>query len=139
MSSHHKVLAHCNEAQVSRLAQLVIQYYPANRIKILSGSPTHLAGVPDQELAADSQFNASEKRVTEVRVELDGQFGFGMIEGINSEQAVSMALVDAALRKGGPLAVQLKSEIAELAYQLELRRQELDQLAATGKIAFDSM
>lgn len=136
MSSHYKVLAHCNEAQLNRLARLVTQYYPANQIKILSGPQVEL---PGQETVVRNQFNRTEKLVTEVRVELAGQFGYGMLEGDNDNaaQAIAIALVDAALRKDGQLAVQLKSEIAELAYQHELRRQELNQLAATGKIAFE--
>jgi alpha-D-ribose 1-methylphosphonate 5-triphosphate synthase subunit PhnG len=137
-SSHYKVLAHCTEEQVCRLALEVSEQYPASQVKILSGPQVGLVMLRMEETVANSQFNAGEILVTEVRLELDNQFGFAMLTGDRPRQAMAVALIDAALRKGGALAQRLHSEIAELGYQLELQRQHLDQLVASTKVAFET-
>jgi hypothetical protein len=46
--------------------------------------------------------------------------------------------VDAAIRKGGPLALQLEQEIAKLEQQLTQKRQQLYNLMATSKVEFET-
>ncbi len=138
MSSHYKVLTHCNEEQVNKLAEMVLTTYNTGQVRLLSGPQTGLVMMRMQETVSESQFNAGEILVTEVRLELDGQFGFGMITGDKPRQAMGIALVDAALRKGGVLAERLQGEIAELGYQLELQRQEMYQLVGSTKVDFET-
>lgn len=136
---HYQILAHCTEEELSKLALLVLQSYSASQVKFLSGPRQGLVMLRMQESVADSQFNAGEILVTEVKLELDGQFGFGTVIGDSFRRATAVALVDAALRKSGPLAQELDGELAELARALQARREKLYQLVATSKVAFDVM
>ncbi len=139
MQNYSKVLAHLKEDQAEELALTVLEYYPASQIKILSGPQQGLVMLRMQETVADSQFNAGEVLVTEVRLELDGQFGFGMTMGQRPRQAMALALVDAARRKGGPLAAQLDERLDELARQLQADRQKEYDLVAATKVDFETM
>src|SRR5690242_13852742 len=66
---------------------------------LLSGPRQGLVMLRVRETIAESLFNAGEILVTEVKLELDGQFGFGMVIGNQPRKALALALVDAALRK----------------------------------------
>ena len=135
---HYQVLANCSEEQVCNLATQVLQSYPASQVKLLSGPRQGLVMLRMRESVAESQFNAGEILVTEVKLELDGEFGFGMIIGNNHRQALAVAVVDAAIRKGGPISFQLEQEIAELSRQLEQSRRKVYDLVATSKVEFDT-
>ena len=52
---------------------------------------------------------------------------------------MAVALVDAALRKGGPGADQLQHELVELERQLTKRNQHLEALVATTRVDFERM
>ncbi len=139
--NHHYygILTNCPEDEVCRLAALVMQTYSNSQVKLLSGPRLGLVMLRMQETVAASQFNAGEVLVTEVRLELEGQFGFGMVMGNASRRAMAVALIDAAIRKGGPLAEQLFNEVNGLAEQLQLNRQTLQQLIATSKVEFETI
>ena len=77
--------------------------------------------------------------VTEVRLELEGQFGFGMVIGDSPRRAMAIALVDAALGKGGQVADQLREDLAKLERQLTKSRQRLQALVDTTKVEFERM
>lgn len=136
---YYKILANSPEEQVSHLAALVTQAYSASQVKLLSGPRLGLVMLRMQETVANSQFNAGEVLVTEVSLELEGQFGFGMVMGNAPRRAMAVALLDAAIRKGGPLSEQLLSEIAELARQLQFGRQQVQQMIAASKVEFETM
>ena len=137
--NHYHPLANCPEEQVCQLAALVLQSYKKSQVKILSGPRRALVMLRVRETVANSLFNAGEVLVTEVKLELDEQFGFGMIIGDSPRRAMAVALVDAALRKGGPVADQLQHELAELERQLTKRNQHLEALVARTKVEFERM
>ena len=114
MSDYNKVLAYCSEQDLSDLAARVLAEYSAAQVRLLSGPRQGLVMLRQQESVADSQFNAGEILVTEVRLELDGQFGFGMVIGDQPRSALALALIDAALTRGGPLADALQPAIEQL-------------------------
>lgn len=137
--NHYHPLANCPEEQVCQLASIVLQSYKKSQVKILSGPRRALVMLRVRETVANSLFNAGEVLATEVKLELDGQFGFGMIIGDSPRRAMAIALVDAALRKGGPVADQLQHELAELECQLTKRKQHLEALVATTRVDFERM
>jgi len=134
---HYHILANCPEEQVCQLASLVLESYKKSQVKLLSGPRRALVMLRVRETVANSLFNAGEILVTEVKLELDGQFGFGMIIGDSPRRAMAVALVDAALRKGGSVADQLQRELAELDHQLTKKNQHLEALVATTKVEFE--
>jgi alpha-D-ribose 1-methylphosphonate 5-triphosphate synthase subunit PhnG len=135
--NYYQILANSSEEQVCRLASIVLQTYASSQVKLLSGPQRGLVMLRVRETVANSQFNAGEILVTEVRLELDGQFGFGMVIGDNPRRAMAVALVDAALRKGEPVTEVLKRELSELQQQLHASNQRLYQVAATTKVDFE--
>jgi alpha-D-ribose 1-methylphosphonate 5-triphosphate synthase subunit PhnG len=137
--NHYSILANCTEEQASQLACLVLQNYPNKQVKLLSGPRQGLIMLRVRETVANSRFNAGEILVTEVRLELNGQFGFGMIIGDNTRHAMAIALVDAALRKEGPLATQLRGQLAALEHTITQDRQRLQALIATTQVNFERM
>ena len=137
--NHYHPLANCPEEQVCQLAAIVLHGYKKSQVKILSGPRRALVMLRVRETVANSLFNAGEVLVTEVKLELDEQFGFGMVIGDSPRRAMAVALVDAALRKGGPVADQLQHELAELERQLTKRNQHLEALVARTKVEFERM
>ena len=137
--NHYRILANSPEEQVCQLASTVLQNYQKSQLKLLSGPRQALVMLRVRETVANSLFHAGEVLVTEVKLELDGQFGFGMIMGDSPRRAMAVALVDAALRKGGPVAEQLQHELAELDRQLAQRRQQEQALVAKTKVNFERM
>ena len=137
--NYYSILANSSEEQVCRLATLVLQTYPKGMVKVLSGPQRGLVMLRVRETVANSQFNAGEMLVTEVKLELDGQFGYGMVIGDCPRKAMAVALVDAAIRKAMPIAHQLEQELAQLHTQIVAQHVRLYEIAATTKVAFEVM
>src|ERR1700694_3333094 len=137
--NHYHILANTPEEQVSVLATSVLRYYTHGQITLLSGPQQGVVMMRVRETVAESVFHAGEILVTEVKLELDGQFGFGMIIGDNSRRALAVALVDAALRKGGPCAAQLSDELALLDQHNNEKNQREQALVAATKVDFERM
>ena len=137
--NHYHILANSSEEQVCRLASMVLQSYEKSQVKLLSGPRQALVMLRVRETVANSLFHGGEVLVTEVKLELDEQFGFGIISGDRPRQAMAIALVDAGLRKGGLVAEQLRHDLAELDRQLERSKQHLQALVATTKVDFERM
>lgn len=138
--NYYRILANSSEEQVCHLASLVLQAYPTSQLKLLSGPQRGLVMLRVLETVANSQFNAGEILVTEVKLELDGQFGYGMVLGDSPRRAMATALVDAALRqteKSVELVGQLEQQLTELDEQLHLNRQHTYQAVATTKVDFE--
>jgi len=137
--NHYHILANSPEEQACQLASIVLRSYQQSQVKLLSGPRRALVMLRVRETVANSLFNAGEVLVTEVKLELDEQFGFGMIIGDSPRRAMAVALVDAALRKGGPVADQLQQELTELDHQLTRKNQHLEALVATTGVEFERL
>ncbi|HEY4385194.1 MAG TPA: phosphonate C-P lyase system protein PhnG [Ktedonobacteraceae bacterium] len=137
--NHYHVLANSSEEQVCRLASTVLERYGSGQVKILSGPRRGLVMLRVRETVANSLFHAGEVLVTEVKLELDDQFGFGMIIGDSPRHAMGNALVDAALRKGGEVADWLTQELTVLDQEITARNQKEQALVATTKVEFERM
>ena len=135
--NYYSIMACSSEEQVCLLASLVLQAYAASQIKLLRGPQRGLVMLRMRETVANSQFNAGEILVTEVKLELDGQFGYGMVMGDSPRRAMAVALVDAALRKNELVARQLEQKLAELQQQLQHNHQRLYSIAATTRVNFE--
>ncbi len=138
MQDHNRILAYCSDKQLNNLAEVVLSGYTESQIKILSGPRQGLVMLRVRESVADGQFNAGEVLVTEVRLELDDTFGFGMLTGNRPREAVAVALVDAAVRKGGPVADHLQTELERLSLEIDKERRQLARRVATTKVTFET-
>jgi alpha-D-ribose 1-methylphosphonate 5-triphosphate synthase subunit PhnG len=137
--NHYHILANSPEEHVCYLASTVLKSYAKSQVKLLSGPRQGLVMLRVRETVANSQFNAGEVLVTEVKLELEEQFGFGMVIGDSPRRAMAIALIDAALGKGGPVADQLQHELAELDRQLGKSHQHLQALVDTTRVEFERM
>jgi alpha-D-ribose 1-methylphosphonate 5-triphosphate synthase subunit PhnG len=138
MDSFH-IIANCPEEQANQLASLVLQHYATSQVKLLSGPRQGLVMLRVRETVANSQFNAGEIAVTEVKLELDGTFGFGMVIGDQPRRALAMALVDAARRKGGPLVELIDTRLNTLDQQITRDNLRMQALVSTTKVDFERM
>lgn len=137
MKNFTQILAYCSDQELADLASTVLQTYPENEIQLLKGPSLGLIMLRQQEPVADSLFNAGEILVMEVRLELGGQFGFGMLIGDRPQATLALALVDAALARPGKLADDLSARIKQLGQALELSRRESYRQVARTKVAFE--
>src|SRR5258708_39426502 len=108
-------------------------------MNFLSGPRQGLVMLRVRETVAESLFNAGEVLVTEVKLELNGQFGFGLVMGNQPRKALAIALLDAALRKNDGLAAELTTELMLLNQQISQRNQREQALVATTKVEFERM
>ena len=137
---HYSILANCSEEQACDVASLVVQNHAQSQIKLLSGPRQGLVMLRVRETVADSLFNAGEVLVTEVKLELDGQFGFGMVLGNSPRRAMAVALVDAALCKENTrYHQQLIQQLTDLEQAIIHNNQRMQALVATTKVDFDRM
>jgi alpha-D-ribose 1-methylphosphonate 5-triphosphate synthase subunit PhnG len=137
--NHYHILANSSEEHVCYLASIVLKSYAKSQVKLLSGPRQGLVMLRMRETVANSRFNAGEVLVTEVKLELEEQFGFGMVIGDSPRRAMAIALVDAALGKGGPVADQLQQELIELDHRLGRSHQHLQALVDTTRVEFERM
>ncbi|GAC1403850.1 MAG: phosphonate C-P lyase system protein PhnG [Ktedonobacteraceae bacterium] len=138
--NHFHILANCSEEQACDVAALVLQNHTNSQVKLLSGPRQGLVMLRVRETVANSLFNAGEVLVTEVKLELDGQFGFGMVLGDSPRRATAIALVDAALRKNtASYHEQLIQQLISLEQQITHNNQRMQALIATTKVDFDRM
>ena len=137
MKDHTQVLAYCSDQELSELATSVLHNYSEGEIKLLKGPSLGLVMLRQQESVADSQFNAGEILVTEVRLELNNQFGFGMVIGDRPMAALAIAIVDAALAQKGSLADELTRSIQLLGQAVEQERRRTYRQVANTKVAFE--
>lgn len=137
MNNLTQVLAYCSDQELADLASMVLQTHGESEIKLLKGPSLGLVMLRQQESVTDSLFNAGEILVTEVRLELGGQFGFGLIIGDRPQAALALALLDAALAQPGRPADELNVKIGELGQALEQSRRQSYQQVARTKVAFE--
>lgn len=137
MKNHTQILAYCSDRELSELATRVLQNYSEGEIKLLKGPSQGLVMLRQQESVADSQFNAGEILVTEVRLELNNLFGFGMVIGDRPMAALAIAIVDAALTQQGSLAEELTRSIQVLGQAVEQGRRKDYRQVANTRVAFE--
>src|SRR5258708_12082392 len=101
--NHYHILANSSEEQVSQLASRLLEQYPTSQIKLLSGPRQGLVMLRVRETVAESLFNAGEVLVTEVKLELNGQFGFGLVMGNQPRKPLPIAPLNTPLRKNNAL------------------------------------
>ena len=135
--NHYQILASASEEQLNHLASLILEEYTAIQVILLSGPQRGLVMLRVRESVANSLFNAGEVLVTEVKLELDGQFGYGMVIGDSPRKAIAIALVDAALRKGEQVAKRLEHELAAIQRQIKSNNQRMFNVAATTRVDFE--
>ena|SRR5258708_1555687 len=135
--NHYQILASASEEQLNHLVSLILEEYTAIQVRRLSGPQRGLVMLRVRESVANSLFNAGEVLVTEVKLELDGQFGYGMVIGDSPRKAMAIALVDAALRKGEQVAKRLEHELSAIQQQIHSSNQRMFNAAATTRVDFE--
>lgn len=137
MPSITYVLSLSNSAVVCELAANALQSITPHTITMISGPKVAMVQLRVSEGVADTVFNAGEVLVTETRLEVNGQFGFGMIIGNQPEFATALAVIDAVMRIPGHHHALIDTRVAELANTLQ--QQQHRQFAASNstKVEFD--
>ncbi len=123
---------------VCELAEQALARYDRNAITFISGPRCVLMQLRMIDGVAETAFNAGEILVTETRLELDGQFGFGMVIGNTPDHATALAILDAALRMPGDPHADLRPRIAELGRMLSAARERRFAAAAATRVEFET-
>lgn len=132
---HSHILANCAADEAYALGALVAQH-GQRQIQLLTGPRLGLVMLNVRESVAQRQFYAGEILVTEVTLELDGQFGFGMVIGDDPRRALAAGLVDAALQHEDALAGQLRAALHDMAARITQQQQQEYRTVATSKVDF---
>lgn len=128
----------CSPAHlVCDLAEQVLQASDAQPV-LISGPQAGLVQVRMRDGVAEHAFNAGEIVVTEVRLELAGQFGFGMIIGRDAQHATAIAVLDAALRLPGDTFAAIRPQITALGEMLAAAQQRRFAAANATHVAFET-
>jgi alpha-D-ribose 1-methylphosphonate 5-triphosphate synthase subunit PhnG len=137
MSSLTYVLSLSSSAVVCELAADALQLITPHTITMIIDPKVAMVQLRVSEGVADTVFNAGEVLVTETRLEVNGQFGFGMIIGNQPEFATALAVIDAVMRIPGQHHTLISTRVAELAHTLQ--QQQHKQFAASNstKVEFD--
>jgi alpha-D-ribose 1-methylphosphonate 5-triphosphate synthase subunit PhnG len=137
MSSLTYVLSLSSSAVVCELAADALQLITPHTITMISDPKVAMVQLRVSEGVADTVFNAGEVLFTETRLEVNGQFGFGMIIGNQPEFATALAVIDAVMRIPGQHHTLISTRVAELAHTLQ--QQQHKQFAASNstKVEFD--
>jgi len=120
------------------LAEQLLARYPEGAVTLISGPRTVLVQLRMLDGVADRPFNTGEILVTETRLELNGQFGFGMVIGRDGEHATALALLDAALALPDDPHADLRPPIAELGKALATAQERRFAAAAATTVAFET-
>ncbi len=123
---------------VCELAEQALAHYEQTDVTFISGPRCVLVQLRMIDGVAEMVFNAGEILVTETRLELNGQFGFGMVIGRNADHATALAILDAALRMPGDPHADLRSRIAELGRHLGAAYERRFAAAAATRVAFET-
>ena len=141
--NYYRILANCTEEQVCQLASILLERHLEREVKLLSGPSQGLVMLRVRETVANSLFNAGEVLVTEVKLELAGQFGFGMVIGDSPRRAMAIALIDASLRLSERLDSDeytwLVDELMTFDQQIRQEQQRVQALVAMTKVNFERM
>ncbi|MDW8403013.1 phosphonate C-P lyase system protein PhnG [Chloroflexus sp.] len=123
---------------VCELAEQVLARYDRSAVTFISGPRCVLVQLRMIEGVAETVFNAGEILVTETRLELAGQFGFGMVIGRDPDHATALAVLDAALRMPGDPHADLRPRIAELGQALSAAYERRFAAAAATRVEFET-
>ncbi|MEF3275109.1 MAG: phosphonate C-P lyase system protein PhnG [Chloroflexus sp.] len=123
---------------VCALADEVLARYTSDVVTFISGPRCVLVQLRMVDGVAETVFNAGDLLVTETRLELAGQFGFGMVLGRNPDHATALAILDAALRMPGDPHADLRPRIAELGQALSEAYERRFAAAAATRVEFEA-
>jgi alpha-D-ribose 1-methylphosphonate 5-triphosphate synthase subunit PhnG len=107
-------------------------------VTFISGPRCVLVQLRMIEGVAETVFNGGEILVTETRLELAGQFGFGMVIGRDPDHATALAILDAALRMPADPHADLRPRIAELEQTLSAAYERRFAAAAATRVEFET-
>ncbi|CEI81651.1 Phosphonate metabolism protein PhnG [Oceanobacillus oncorhynchi] len=98
-----------------------------------------LTMVKMRESAKKSLFYIGEVLVTEAKVELNGQIGIGIIQGMHDGLALNLAIIDAAYNASFPETLSWKDAL--VAAEAEIKRKKAKQQAELmeTKVSFETM
>lgn len=119
-------LARADAAELKALAEAILPCLGA--VEVIQ-SRTGLVMLPMRDTVKGTDFHLGEVLVSEAHIRADGAEGYGMIVGRDLEQAMAMALVDAAGAAGlaGPdIAAFVQTEARRIAARDEARLRDVE-------------
>lgn len=131
-----EILVQANPNLAASLANEIKQTYTYKEIV----APRHgLTMVKMRESAQKSLFYIGEVLVTEAKVEIQGEIGIGIIQGMHDEVAMQLAIIDAAYNAQLPETLSWTDTLE--AAEAEINRKRIRQQAELmeTKVNFETM
>ncbi|MCS6803215.1 MAG: phosphonate C-P lyase system protein PhnG [Chloroflexota bacterium] len=128
--------ASLSEAEALALGRLVLEHC-AEPVSLVMPPTVGMVMARAIDGALGETFNLGEVLVTEARVALSEAEGWGMVIGSAPDHAVAIALIDAAIARGGPLAAVVERRLREIIESRPPVHPAWEELQAT-RVAFEN-
>ena len=130
-----ELIAACDGAALTEAANEVLATEPS--VTIRQEPQPQLVMQRVHEPVEGRPFNLGEVVVTPAEVGLDGAAGFAMRPGKAEQQALSGAIVDAAVAGGHPVAEEIVSQLEDTRARFDGRRQRERARSRHTAVTFD--
>ncbi|MDK2816886.1 MAG: alpha-D-ribose 1-methylphosphonate 5-triphosphate synthase subunit PhnG [Moorella sp. (in: firmicutes)] len=117
--------------ELTALVPLAEEVLQTGEVKVVQEPATSLVMMQALETVQGYPFNLGEVLITECAVEVNGVPGKGYALGDEGERALCLALFDAALRGGHPLATRIRALLRE--EEEKIRQRELAEFAVVNR------
>lgn len=121
---------------IKRLAAPILERYP---VKTIRQPGTTLVMIRMRETVAKTQFYLGELLASEAFVELDGQKGFALLQGDDTEKAMAAAVIDALLKTTLPEKADVLSKLEHQLQTLQEEDQRQIMLHQRTRVQFQTM
>lgn len=132
-----RVLAQAEPAAAIRLAERLLEGFDGE-VALVAPPTVGMVMARVTDSAKGQVFNLGEVLVTEARVSLLGQEGWGMVMGGCAEHALAVAILDAGLEAGHRDAADIEAEIGRLEVALQGEVQQRWQTVAPTRVEFEN-
>lgn len=132
-----ELLSAMPELDALRLAELVTDDSLGD-VQIITPPTVGMVMARARDGAKGEVFNLGEVLVTEARVSVAGHEGWGMVMGGSLDQALAVAIVDAALEAGHVNRAAVEEQLVAFAAQMQVEALSEWERVAPTRVEFDT-
>lgn len=131
--NYREILA---ESDLSMWEEISVDLASHYQVKVIQEPETCLVMMPARDSARQNAFFLGEVLVTEAVVEIDGHRGYGLAMEDRPEQALTYAIIDAALNGNLPEAEQINQLLGEAREEINKRLEREKRMIASTRVNF---
>jgi alpha-D-ribose 1-methylphosphonate 5-triphosphate synthase subunit PhnG len=127
------------EGSSELLCRLAAEVEETDLIKMEQSPRTGLVMMKTRDSVSKQPFYMGEVLVTECVVEIEGNFGMGVLMGEDPTRAYQMALIDAAFNARLPMTVEWLPLLMEEEQKILKKQRDEAVMVSSSKVNFDTM